>query len=136
MAVKIDNMDSVLKQLSKMEKAVDTEVIREARKRLRATVRKYIPIYKNLTKANTTKRSGDLVKSVKVKSRSRRGVSTVKLIFTVPYAGYLNFTQGYKTEGFATDQYKKDKESLDQQGLQDVKDSFRTVLSQHGVKFK
>ena len=136
MAVKLDNMDSVLKQLAKMEKAVETEVIREARKRLRATVRKYVPIYKNLTKANTKKDTGDLVKSIKVKSRSRRGVSTVKLIFTVPYAGYLNFTKGYKTESFATDQYKKDVPALDQQGLKDIQDAFKTVFKRHGVKYK
>jgi hypothetical protein len=136
MAVKLDNMDSVLKQLAKMEKAVATEVIREARKRLRATVRKYVPVYKNLTKVNTIERTGDLVKSIKVKGRSRRGVSNVKLIFTVPYAGYLNFTKGYKTESFATDQYKKDVSALDQQGLQDVKDAFKTVFKRHGVKYR
>lgn len=136
MAVKLDNIDSVLKQLAKMEKAVATEVIREARKRLRATIRKYVPVYKNLTKANTIKKTGELVKSIKIKGRSRRGVSNVKLIFTVPYAGYLNFTQGYKTESFATDQYKKDLAALDQQGLKDVQDSFKAVFKRHGVKFK
>lgn len=136
MAVDLDNIDEVLRQMAKLEKAVETEVIREARKKQRATIRQTIPIYKKITKENTVTRTGDLVKSIKVRSRSRRGVTNTKLTFQVPYAGYLNFTKGYKTEGFATDEYLREKEALDERGLQDVKDAFREVLGRHGVKFK
>lgn len=136
MAVKLDNLDSVIKGLAKLEDAAGTEVIREARKRMRATVRKYIPVYKKVTKEHTEKRTGDLVKSVKVKSRSRRGVSQVKLIFQVPYAGYVNFTKGISSEGFASDEYKKDKDALDMQGREDVKESFKTIFNKYGVKVK
>ena len=136
MAVQLDNLDEVINGLSKLDKAVDSEVIREARKRMRATIRKYIPIYKKVTKENTEKRTGQLVKSVKVKSRSRRGVSIVKLVFLVPYAGYVNFTKGISSEGFASDEYKKDKNVLEREGLKDVKDSFKTVFNKYGIKVK
>jgi len=43
MAVKLDNLDSVLKQFAKMEKAVELEAIREARKSFRAIMRKLKP---------------------------------------------------------------------------------------------
>ena len=35
MSVNIDNLDDVVKQLAKMEKAVELEIIREVRKRFR-----------------------------------------------------------------------------------------------------
>lgn len=136
MAVKLDNLDSVIKGLSKLNNSVGLEVIRDARKRMRSTVRKYIPIYKKVTKANTITRTGDMVESIKVKSRSRRGVSKVELKFTVPYAGYLNFTKGYETEGFASEEYKKDKDILEREGLKDVKEAFKTVFNKYGIKFK
>lgn len=136
MAVQLDNLDSVLAGLAKLENAAGTEVLREARKLMRATIRKDIPKYKKLVKDHTEKRSGDLIKSIKIKSRSRRGLSNVKLIFTVPYAGYLNFTEGYKTNSFASDQYNSDKDILEQQGLNDVKKSFSTIFDKYGVKYK
>lgn len=136
MAVKLDNIDSVIKGLSKLDKSVGLEVIRDARKRMRSTIRKYVPIYKKITKANTVTKTGDLVKSIKVKSRSKRGVSKVQLKFTVPYAGYLNFTKGYNTEGFASNEYDKDKDTLEAQGIEDVREAFKTTFNKYGIEFK
>lgn len=80
MAVKLDNMDSVLKQLAKMEKAVATEVIREARGKMRALMRSQLPKAKSSTPVGKT---GQLAKSPKVRSRSRRGVSTAQVIWNI-----------------------------------------------------
>jgi len=80
MAVKLDNMDSVLKQLAKMERAVATEVIREARDKMRALMRSQLPPTKQST---PTGKSGALAKSPKVRSRSRRGVSTAQVIWDI-----------------------------------------------------
>ena len=68
---KTDNLDDFIKLLSKIEGKVDTQVIREARKNMRATVRKYVPMAKKMSPKDT----GALIKSIKIKSRSKRGVS-------------------------------------------------------------
>lgn len=150
MAVKVDNLDDVINQLAKMEKAVELEIIREARKRFRAVMRKLVPTAKKASPKDT----GYLIKNVKVKSRSKRGVSTVKVDWQVPYAGPLNFRKTKKTKvagflgvsivreeersnsayRFATDLWHKEKESLDQEGSAIVKEVFKDVLEKHGVK--
>lgn len=130
MAVDLDNLDEILKQMAKLERAAETEVIREARKRLRATVRRYIPIFKKAT----PKKTGAAIKSIKVKSRSRRGVSTVSMQWGVHYAGFANFKKGQSAEGFASDEFKRHKVEMDKQGLKDVKGSFELMFKNHGVK--
>ena len=132
MAVNLDNLDDIINQLASMERAVELDVIREARKRLRATVRKYMPIFKKAT----PKKSGAAIKSMKVKSSSRRGVSTVTLNWLVSYAGYANFNKGQSAERFASETFFRHKMEMDEQGLKDVKGSFEMMFDQHGVKYK
>ena len=127
---KADNLDDFIKLLSKIEGKVDTAVIREARKNMRATMRKYIPF----AKQNSPEKSGTLIKSIKVKSRSRKGVSTVTLIYAVPYAGPQNFRKGGENEKFLTDFYAQKKDVLDRQGTKDVRDAFVKVLTENGIK--
>lgn len=163
MAVKLDNMDSVLKQLAKMEKAVATEVIREARDKMRALMRSQLPKAKSSTSVGKT---GQLAKSPKVRSRSRRGVSTAQVIWNIKqkqeqtktvfkiagvevkkdeepkkkkffnYAGVVNFKKDTKSSRFATDLWNRTKPTLDQEGLKVVKESFEEVFKRHGVKFE
>jgi hypothetical protein len=130
MAVKVDNLDDVINQLAKMEKAVELEIIREARKRFRSVMRKLVPTAKKASPKDT----GNLIKNVKVKSRSKRGVSTVKVDWQVPYAGPLNFKKGQSAEKFASELWQKEKDSLDQKGAAIVKEVFKDVLKKHGVK--
>lgn len=132
MAVDLDNLDEIIGVLAKLETSVELEVIRDARKRMRATVRKYIPIYKKVS----PKRSGDLIKSIKVKSRSKRGISRVELSFLVSYAGFANFTKNIESDGFASDQYKKDKDALERQGRKDVRESFEATFNRLGINFE
>jgi len=164
MAVKLDNMDSVLKQLAKMEKSVATEVIREARDRMRALMRSQLPKAKSSTPVGET---GQLAKSPKVRSRSRRGVSTAQVIWNIKqkqeqtkksfimgvevteapnpnkkkkkffnYAGVVNFRKGTKASKFATDLWNLTKPALDQEGIKVVKQAFEDVFKRHGVKFE
>jgi hypothetical protein len=150
MAVRLDNLDDVLKQMAQMEKAVELEVIREARKKMRAVMRTLIP----LAKRASPRKTGELAKNIKVQSRSRRGVSTAKVIWLVPYAGPVNFRKTTKTTigsalgvslvreterqakslGFATDLWEQEKGRLDSIGADMVKDTFKEVLERHGVK--
>ena len=132
MAVNLDNLDDIVKQMASMERAAELEVIREARKRLRATVRSYIPIFKK----GTPKKTGAAIKSIKVKSRSRRGVSSIQMIWTVAYAGFANFKKTQTAEKFATDVFNRHKEEMDKQGLKDVKDSFEMMFKNHRIKVK
>ena len=105
MAVDLDNLDDILKNMASMERSVELDVIRDARKRLRATVRSYTSIFKKAT----PKKSGAAIKSIKVKSRSRRGVSTVTMNWNVSYAGFANFKKGQSAERFASEVFFKNK---------------------------
>ena len=134
MAVKLDNLDDVMRQMAKMAEDSGTMVIREARKNLRATVRKYQPIFKKITPVGTT---GDMAKSTKIKSRSRRGVSSVQMVWMAGYAGFVNFKKDNKKSPlFASDKFKAVKEQMDADGLEDVKDAFRKVFKANGIKVK
>ena len=127
---KTDNLDDFIKLLAKIEGKVDTQVIREARKNMRATIRKFKPMAKKLS----PKKTGELIKSIKVKSRSSKGKSTVRLMWAVPYAGPLNFRKNGENEKFATDFYADQKKKLDREGTKDVRDAFVKVLNENGIK--
>tara|TARA_R110000744_G_scaffold194742_4_gene313697 strand:- start:6640 stop:7041 length:402 start_codon:yes stop_codon:yes gene_type:complete len=133
MAVDLDNMDKVLANMAKLEKAVDLEVIREVRKKFKAIVRKYMPRFKKAT----PKQTGAMIKSIKIKSRSSRGVTRIKMTYFAPYAGIINQTnKNKKSRQFANEEYKQDKKAIEAQGKKAMKDSFREVFERHGVKVK
>lgn len=132
MAIDLDNLDDVLKGMAKLETAVTTEVIREARKNMLATVRKYLPRFKKITPVGQT---GEMAKSMKIKSRSRRGKTSIRAYWQVSYAGYVNFWKANKkSEGFASDKFRQLKDQMDKEGVEDVRDAFKKVLNEHGVK--
>ena len=164
MAVDLDNLDDILKNMASMERSVELEVIRDARKRLRATVRSYTSIFKKAT----PKKSGALAKSIKVKSRSSRGVSTVQMTWDLKaakvkpvdpsfeafgikvvkapkkkkgksltnYSGVVNFKKGQSAEKFASEVFNRHKKEMDERGLKDVKSAFETMFKNHGVEVK
>ena len=132
MAVKLDNLDSVLKQFSKMEKAVELEAIREARKSFRAIMRKLKPVAKKAS----PKKSGDLRKSVKIQSRSKRGITKVRLLWAVVYAGPRNFKKDQATEKYATDLWTRNKAALDIEGHEAIKKVMKTIFEKNGVRVK
>tara|TARA_R110002020_G_scaffold125388_3_gene282603 strand:+ start:5092 stop:5556 length:465 start_codon:yes stop_codon:yes gene_type:complete len=150
MAVKLDNLDEIVNQMARMEKGVDLEAIRLVRKKMYALMRTYKPLAKRASPKDT----GALIKSIKVRSRSRRGVTTVKLVWMVPYAGPVNFRKSTKkkvggalgisvvretersnpNEGFASELWEQEKAGLDSKGAAIVKDTMKEVLEKHGVK--
>ena len=99
-----DNIDKVLKQMAKLETKVQNELIKDSRKAMKDTVKSYRTVFRRIT----PKKSGALRKSVKLKSRSRRGITKVSLYWDSPYAGYVNFwkksphyqrvTSGYRSK--------------------------------------
>ena len=127
-----DNLDDFIKEFAKLEKAVELEVIREARKKMRAIMRKLVPVVKK----GSPKKTGELIKSIKVKSRSKRGRSTATVSFIVPYAGPLNFKPDQAANRFATDLWLQKKATLDQEGSKVVIDTMKEVLERHGVTVK
>ncbi len=132
MSVKLDNLDDVFKKLATLEKAASLEVIRKARKDMRALMRSLISPVKTIT----PKKTGKAKSSIKIKSRSRRGVSTVKLIWDVPYSNFINFKKNQSSYRFATDFWIKEKDKIDLKGSKIVKDSFEEVFKKHGIKIK
>lgn len=149
MAVNVDNLDEVIKAMVKMEKAVELEVIREVRRKMYAVMRSLQPDAKKISPIDT----GELQKSVKVQSRSKRGITKVRLVWKVPYAGPLNFRKTTKKKAgvlginivreteransvlnYASDHWKKVKAVTDAKGETLVKDTMKEVLEKHGVK--
>lgn len=129
MAVKINNIDEVINAFAEMDKAATGAALRQVRKRFRATIRRFIPVFKNLT----PKKTGASVKSIKIKSRSKRGVSTVKLSYGVPYAAYANYNPANKKSlRFATEGYRKSKADLEKQAIEDIKGTFTLILQGNG----
>ena len=70
-----DNIDKVLKQMAKLETKVQNELIKDSRKAMKDTVKSYRTVFRKIT----PKKTGALRKSVKLKSRSRRGITKVSL---------------------------------------------------------
>ena len=150
MAVNVDNLDEVIASMAKMEKAVELEVIREVRKKMYAVMRSLKPGAKEVSPVKT----GELIKSIKVQSRSKRGLTKTKIVWKVPYAGPLNFRKTTKKKivsalgvsvvsesdransvlGYATDNWEKIKSATDAKGENLVKDTMKEVLEKHGVK--
>ncbi len=80
--------------------------------------------------------TGELKKSIKVKSRSKRGKSTAQLVWQVMYAGPLNFKKEQSAEKFATNLWQQKKAGLDEQGASVVIETMNEVLKKNGVKVK
>ena len=79
MAVNLDNLDDVIKQMAKMEKSVDMDVIRLVRRKFNAALNKLKPEVRKIT----PKKTGTMKKSLIVKSRTRRGLTKVRLIYNI-----------------------------------------------------
>ena len=154
MAVNTDNLDEVLEQLAKLERSVEMDVIRDARRQFKGIFTRM----KTKVKKVTPKSSGTLRKSVGVKSQSRRGRTTIKLVWNIKkkkeqqaeepkeskakkeplinYSGVVNFKKDQDGERFASDFWEQQKNKLDQEGSQVAQSSLEKILKQNGVKVK
>lgn len=133
MAVKIDNIDDVLSNMAKLEKSVDIEVIRDVRKKFKAIVRTYVPRFKKVT----PKQTGELIKSIKIKSRTRRGATRIRMTYQAPYAGVTNQSnKNKKSRQFANAEYRQDKKAITAKAEKAIKQAFREAFESRGIKVK
>ena len=131
--IDLDNVDEVIRTLSKLENKTFTEILREARKKMRATMRKEVKGAKQDTPVGE---SGDLKRNIKVRSRTKRGRSTVKVNWDQFYSGFVNFKKKQLGERFATDFYLARKDRLENLGRRDITEAFTKVMTDLGFKVK
>ena len=148
--VSIDNMDQVMRKLTKIGKGNGQEVIVEARKGLRKVVQSFVPAFKSAT----PKDSGDLQRSIKVKSSTKRGVTSVRLVWDQPegsrYGSFVNFSKsgvvirkGHPVEmskgsGYRkiSNLYKAYKWRMDQASRDAIKIAIKKVFEKEGFTVK
>ena len=128
-----DNIDDVIKALSKLEKEATTEVVKESRKAVRASMRSFMPAFKGVTPVDT----GTLKRSVKLKSRTRRGVTKISMIWQNKYAGYVNFKRKNKgsqnpNERKITNMYQHLKARMERDITLSLRNVYRRELSKRG----
>lgn len=129
--VKIDNnIDQIVKIFATMETKVGTSVIREARKNMKSTMKKQEHKYRKITPEKT----GILSNFMRVKSQSRRGRTSTRIVWEVPYAPFVNFKKKQSGEKFVLDEFEKNKVSLEAEGKEDVVGAFIKVLTDVGFK--
>jgi len=134
--VSIDNMDDVMRKLTKIGKGNGQEVIVEARKGLRKVVQGLVPAFKSAT----PKDSGDLQRSIKVKSRTKRGVTSVKLMWdqsdSDSYGSFVNFRKDTDNYRKISNLYKAYKWRIDQASREAIKLAIKKVFESNGFKVK
>jgi len=104
-----DNADDIMRAVARLESQATGEFIRESRKAMRKQMNTYKPFFKSVT----PKKTGALKKSVKIRSRSRRGVTKLTMGWTEPYAGYVNFPKNSKHSKVITSAYRSMKSKMD-----------------------
>jgi hypothetical protein len=104
-----DNVDDIIKAVANLESQATTEIIRESRKAMRKQMNTYKPFFKSVTPKDT----GALRRSVKIKSRSRRGATKLTMGWQEDYAGYVNFARTSKHSKRITSAYRSMKSKMD-----------------------
>ena len=104
-----DNVDDIIKAVASLEAKATGDMIRESRKAMRKTMNSYKPFFKRVT----PKKSGDLRRSVKIKSRSKRGTTKLTMGWAEPYAGYVNFARTSLHSKKITSAYRSMKAKMD-----------------------
>ena len=104
-----DNVDDIIKAVASLEAKATGDMIRESRKAMRKTMNSYKPFFKKVTPKNT----GALRRSVKIKSRSKRGATKLTMGWAEPYAGYVNFARTSPHSKKITNAYRSMKAKMD-----------------------
>ena len=127
--VHLDNEKEIFAAFAKMEKP--NAGIVEARKELKKVANKYKKPFKAATPTGPT---GDLKRSVKVKSKSKRGMTFITLLWEVDYAGYVNFWKKSAHSEFVTMKFNMLKPRLDTEGRAAINKGMTTALTKAGFK--
>jgi len=126
-----DNVDGVIKQLAKLETKVTNQLVVETRKAIKAEVRNSRTMFKKITPKGKT---GALRRSVKVKSRTKKGVTKVSLYWNIFYAGYVNFWKKSPHYKKVTNGYKANKSILERNIKKRIVDTQRVFFNKNGIK--
>jgi len=127
-----DNIDDVIKQLAKLEPKVTNELVKETRNAMKKEVRNSRSRFKQMT----PKKTGALRKSVKVKSRTKKGVTKVSLYWDSPYAGYVNFWRKSPHYQRVTSAYRANKAKLARDIEKSIIDTQASFFKRNGLKVK
>jgi len=134
--VTIDNMDDVMKKLTRVGRGNGQEVLVEARKSLRKVAKSFVPAFKS----ETPVKSGDLQRSVKVKSRTKGGVTSVRVVWDQPegqnYGSFVNFRKDSPHYRRISNFYKAYKWRMDQASRDAIKDAIKKVFEKEGFTVK
>ena len=143
--VAIDNMDQVMRKLTKIGKGNGQEVIVEARKGLRKVAKGFIPTFKSATpmsKANLISdyTEGSLRDSIKIKSSTKRGVTSVRVVWDQPegnsYGSFVNFRKSSPHYRKISNLYKAYKWRMDQASETAIKQAMIKVFKDNGFTVK
>lgn len=127
-----DDIDSIIKAVAKLENKAMTEMIRESRKAMRKEFNKNKPFFKSVTPVKTRKAK----RSVKIKSKTKRGVTTMRMIWDVPYSKPMNFKRGTSSEAKVTNGFKSKKSQLDRDISRAVINAQKDYLKSRGFRVK
>ena len=121
-----DNMDSVIKAIATLEAKAVGDLTRESRKAMRKTMTVYKPFFKSVT----PKKTGSLRRSVKIKSKSKKGITRISLRWEEAYAGYVNFWK------VVTSAYDSMKPKMDREFSSAISTAQKAYLKSRGFKVK
>ena len=127
-----DNIDEVIKAVAKLETKAMGDMVRESRKAMRREMNSYKPFFKSVT----PKKSGKAKKSVKVKSKSKRGVTKMSMVWDVPYSNPMNFKRGTSSSAKVTNAFKSKKSVMDRDIKFAVVKAQKDYLKSRGFKVK
>jgi len=127
-----DNVDDIIKAVANLESQATTEIIRESRKAMRKQMNTYKPFFKSVTPKDT----GALRRSVKIKSRSRRGATKLTMGWQEDYAGYVNFARTSKHSKRITSAYRSMKSKMDRDITSAIVLSQKNYLRSKGFTVK
>jgi HK97 gp10 family phage protein len=127
-----DNIDSVIKAIATLEAKAVGDLTRESRKAMRKTMTVYKPFFKSVT----PKKTGSLRRSVKIKSKSKKGVTRISLRWEEEYAGYVNFWKESKHSKIVTSAYDSMKPKMDREFSSAISAAQKAYLKSRGFRVK
>ena len=128
----VDNIDSIIKATAELENKAVTEMLRENRKAIRRVFNNNKPYFKQ----HTPKRSGKASKSIKVRSRSRKGVTRMTMLWNVPYSNPMNFKRGTSSSKVVTSSFRNKRSKIESEIKRAVVTSQKDYLKSRGFRVK
>ena len=127
------NVDQVIKALAKMDNQATGKFIQQGRNVLRAEARRQMPTYRAITPADT----GALKRALKVKSRSKKGVTKVSLVWLDNrYGSYVNNAKESPHLHLFTNKFRSLKQQSDARVTAGLEGVFVKFMNDNNIKVK